>query len=55
MPDKLNYAASKEEIERGYKDGMYVPDKQQLDEDPHNSMWKDWDDGGFLGRPKGGE
>ena len=55
MKDKINYSATSKEIKTGYKDGMYKPDEQQLDESPHNSMWRDLDDGGFLGRPKGQE
>lgn len=40
------------------KDGFVNPgwDKErELDESPPNSMWRDLDDGGFLGRPKGNE
>lgn len=54
--NKINYGASKKDMERGYSDGEYKPKKDEaLDEEHLNSMWKDWDDGGFLGRPKGGE
>jgi hypothetical protein len=56
MAEKIKYGATQKEIERGYKDGMHDPkDENTLDEDPLNSLWRDWDDGGFLGRPKGGE
>lgn len=53
---KIKSAASKEDMARGYSDGEYKPKKDEvLDEEHLNSMWKDRDDGGFLGRPKGDE
>ena len=56
MKDKINHSATSKEIKKGYKDGMYSPkDGEELDEDPLNSLWRDTDDGGFLGRPKGSE
>lgn len=30
-----------------------VPDTSEMDDSPPNSMWRDMDDGGFLGRAKG--
>ena len=35
---------------KGFED---VPETHELDDSPPNSMWRDMDDGGFLGRPKG--
>ena len=55
MKDKQNYGVSEKDMARGYSDGEYKPDKEKLDEEHLNSTWKDLDDGGFLGRPKGGE
>ena len=55
MKNKPNSGASPKEMKDGYKDGMYKPDEHELDESPPNSNWRDLDDGGFLGRPKGGE
>lgn len=33
----------------------HVPcdETHEMDDTPPNSMWRDMDDGGFLGRPKG--
>ena len=55
MKSNKNYGVSKKDMNRGYTDGEYKPDNQELDEDHLNSQWKDLDDGGFLGRPKGQE
>jgi len=55
MKDNKNYGIGGKDMKRGYSDGEYKKDEHELDEDPLNSMWRDWDDGGFLGRPKGGE
>ena len=56
MKNKLDYCVEEKDIKRGYTDGMYKPKKdEKLDESPLNSTWRDLDDGGFLGRPKGGE
>lgn len=55
MKENKTYDVSKKDMERGYTDGMYKPDDEELDEEPLNSMWRDWEDGGFLDRPKGGE
>ena len=55
MEKSRNYGIDDKDMKRGYSDGEYRPDEYELDEGPLNSMWRDWDDGGFLGRPKGGE
>ncbi len=56
MKDKKNYSISNKDMKKGYSDGEYKKsDENELDESHLNSMWRDWDDGGFLGRPKGGE
>ena len=53
MKDK-GCGVSEEDKERGFTEGEYKGDKA-LDDSPKNSQWKDLDDGGFLGRPKGQE
>lgn len=55
MKKNPNSNATKEDLKDGYHDGMYKTDEHELDEDPLNSTWRDVDDGGFLGRPKGEE
>lgn len=30
-----------------------VPETHEMDDSPPNSQWRDLNDGGFLGRPKG--
>jgi hypothetical protein len=55
MDYKPNFGADAEDMKKGYCNGDYKPDQEQLDESPTNSQWRDLDDGGFLGRPKGQE
>lgn len=59
---KKDYGCSKGDLKRGYKPmneekEMYPmePKDGEMDERPLNSTFRDWDDGGFLGRSKGGE
>jgi len=56
MQYKENYGAKKKEIEQGHCDPEYKNENQEeLDEMPPNSLWRESEDGGFLGRSKGGE
>lgn len=45
---------SKSEIDKGYCSPEWDKERE-LDDTPPNSLWRDMDDGGFLGRPKGNE
>jgi len=45
---------SKKDCNRGYASPDWDKERE-LDDSPHNSQWRDLDDGGFLGRPKGNE
>ena len=44
---------SPEDLKKGYKDVTNEP--SDMDETPTNSQWRDLDDVGFCGRPKGSE
>jgi len=58
MQYKENYGAKKKEIEQGHCDPEKYGengDGEPLDDMPPNSLWRDMEDGGFLGRSKGGE
>lgn len=56
MKDVPNSGTSEKDLKRGYCDGEYPADAEDaMDDSPPNDMYSDWDDGGFLGRIKGGE
>jgi hypothetical protein len=45
-----NCGIDSKDVERGH---TQVPNTNEMDDTPPNSMWRDMDDGGFCGRPKG--
>lgn len=54
---KNNYGTTNREINRGFNDGEPKKGEELLDDGPHNTTF-DWfsdEEGGFAGRPKGGE
>ena len=55
MKSKKNSGVSQKDLDKGHCEGEHKGGKDSLDESPLNSNWRDLDDGGFLGRPKGGE
>jgi hypothetical protein len=56
---KLKEITMDDNLSKSDKDrGFTSPDwdkERNLDDTPTNSQWRDLDDGGFLGRPKGNE
>ena len=45
---------SKSDKDRGFTSPDWDKERE-MDDTPTNSQWRDLDDGGFLGRPKGNE